>query len=117
LPKIREIDELLQTHPELRSVVREVHPEVSFYELVGAPLAHGKHEPEGREERRRALTPVFPRLEAIMKAARAQGLPTEDILDALSALWSALRLADGRGRSLPTNIPLDSTGLPMAIWV
>jgi Uncharacterized conserved protein len=35
LPKIREIDDLLQTRTELRAVVREVHPEVSFAELVG----------------------------------------------------------------------------------
>ena len=101
LPKIREIDELLQTRPELRHVVREVHPEVCFYELVGAPLAHRKDRLAGREERREVLAQVFPRLEAIEKAGRAQGLPLEDILDALAACWSARRLANGRGRSLP----------------
>jgi predicted RNase H-like nuclease len=117
LSKIREIDELLQTRPELRHVVREVHPEVCFCELVGTPLAHPKHRLAGREERRRALARVFPRLEAIEKAGRAQGLPLEDILDALAACWSARRLADGHGHSLPATVPHDATGLPMAIWV
>jgi predicted RNase H-like nuclease len=42
LPKIKEIDELLRTRQELRRVVREVHPEVCFCELVGAPLNHRK---------------------------------------------------------------------------
>jgi predicted RNase H-like nuclease len=117
LPKIREINELLQTRPELRHVVREVHPEVCFCELVGAPLAHRKDRLAGREERRRALARVFPQLEAIEKAGRAQGLPMEDVLDALAACWSARRLADGHGHSLPATVPHDATGLPMAIWV
>ena len=42
LPKIREIDVLLQNRPELRAVVREVHPEVSFAELGGKPMIHRK---------------------------------------------------------------------------
>ena len=96
---------------------REVHPEVCFCELVGAPLAHRKDRLAGREERWQALARVFPRLEAIEKAGRAQGLPMEDILDALAACWSARRLADGHGHSLPATVPHDATGLPMAIWV
>lgn len=117
LPKIKEIDELLQSRPELRRVMHEVHPEVCFCELVGAPLAHRKGRLVGREERRRALARVLPRLEAIEKAGCGQGLPMEDILDALVASWSALRIATGHGRSLPATVPLDATGLPMAVWV
>jgi predicted RNase H-like nuclease len=52
LPKIREIDTLLQTRTELRAVVREVHPEVSFAELVGKPMIYRKSSVAGREERR-----------------------------------------------------------------
>jgi predicted RNase H-like nuclease len=56
LPKIREVGELLQTRPELRDVVREVHPEVCFCELVGKPMEHRKASILGREERMRALS-------------------------------------------------------------
>jgi predicted RNase H-like nuclease len=117
LPKIREIDCLLQRRPALRDVVREVHPEVCFAELVGHPMTHRKASLPGREERRRALRLCFPDQRVIENAGRDQGLPVEDILDATVACWSALRLAVGTGRSLPTPIPLDSTGLPMAIWI
>ncbi len=117
LPKIREADELLQARPDLREVVREVHPEVCFSELVGMPMTHHKASLLGREERRRALAPSFPELHTIEKAGRDQGLPIEDILDAMVACWSALRLVGGKGRSLPDVAPLDVTGLPMAIWV
>ena len=117
LPKIREVDELLQTRPELREVVREVHPEVCFCQLVGKPMNHHKASRLGREERRRALSRSFPEFDVIEKTGRDQGLPIEDILDATVACWSALRLVDGKGRSLPPAVPFDTTGLPMAIWV
>ena len=117
LPKIREIDDLLQTRTELRAVVREVHPEVSFAELVGKPMIYLKSSMAGREERRTALSRVLPNLRMVENAGREQGLPIEDILDATVACWSASRLAAGRGRGLPETVTLDSTGLPMVIWV
>jgi predicted RNase H-like nuclease len=101
----------------LRAVVREVHPEVSFAELVGKPMIHRKSSMAGREERRTALTRVFPNLRMVEDAGREQGLPIEDILDATVACWSACRLAAGRGRGLPETVTVDSTGLPMVIWV
>jgi len=117
LPKIREVDELLRMRPELRDVVREVHPEVSFSELVGIPMMHHKASPLGRDERRRALVRSFPELHLIEKAGRDQGLPIDDVLDATVACWTALRMVGGKARSLPNVAPFDATGLPMAIWV
>jgi predicted RNase H-like nuclease len=117
LPKIREVDGLLQSRLELREVVREVHPEVSFCELAGRPMTHRKRSLAGRRERQLALSAFFPELDLIEKAGRDEGLSIEDILDATSACWSALRLVSGKGRSLPDLVPLDATGLPMAIWV
>jgi predicted RNase H-like nuclease len=117
LDKIKEVDDLLQQRHQLRGLVREVHPEVCFSELTGAPMAHRKGSRLGREERRDALTGVFPDLHAIEATGRAQGIPVEDILDAAIACWSASRLAGGKGRSLLDPVPADSTGLPMTIWV
>ena len=117
MPKIREIDGLLQIRADLRAVVREVHPEVSFAELVGKPMIHRKSSKAGREERRIALTRAFPNLSKIEDAGHEQGLPIEDILDATVACWSASRLAAGLGRRLPETVTIDSAGLPMVIWV
>ena len=61
LPKIREIDALLQTRTELRAVVREIHPEVSFAQLAGRPMIHPKSSKAGREERRIALGSRIPK--------------------------------------------------------
>jgi predicted RNase H-like nuclease len=71
LPKIREVDELLQTRPELREVVREVHPEVCFSVLAGTPMTHRKASNLGREERQRALAqlPDFTRRTPLISMA------------------------------------------------
>ncbi len=115
--KIKQVDDLLQERPELRNVVREVHPEVCFCELAGQPIRHPKGKQPGREEREQALHSCFPNFDALIKAGREKRLPLTDILDAAVACWSALRLALGKGRSLIEPIPRDSTGLPMTIWV
>jgi predicted RNase H-like nuclease len=117
LPKIREIDVRLQTRVDLRSVVREIHPEVSFAQLAGRPMIYPKSSKAGREERRSALARAFPNLAKTEDAGRKQGLPIEDILDATVACWSASGLATGVGRPLPETASMDSAGLPMAIWV
>lgn len=117
LPKIEEVDELLCAHPDLRGVVREVHPEVCFCELVGRPIVQRKNTVHGRQERRNALSRVFPELQMIQQTGREQGLAIEDIYDAAVACWSAIRLAKGAARSLPDHIPFDAKGLPMAIWI
>jgi predicted RNase H-like nuclease len=117
LPKIREIDDLLRARPDLRRVVREVHPEVCFCELAGHPMIYSKRKRKGREERLQSLGQWFRDLDTIVNSGREQGLPLEDILDATVACWSALRLAVGKGRSLVQPVLPDTTGLPMTIWV
>jgi predicted RNase H-like nuclease len=115
--KIEEVDRLLRTRRELRDVVREVHPEVSFLELTGDLMAHSKRKREGREDRKQALRQCFPGIDAILDKGHGEGLPLVDILDAAVACWSAVRLAEGKGRSLVNPIPCDAMELPMTIWV
>jgi predicted RNase H-like nuclease len=51
-PKIREINDLLQTREELRQIIREVHPEVCFRAWSGGrPMASSKNTPAGKAER------------------------------------------------------------------
>ena len=104
--KIRQVDCLLRSRPELRDIVREVHPELCFCELEGRPMDHPKRKRQGREDRKQALRRFFPDLDAMIKAGQEEEhLPIEDILDAAVACWSALRLAEGRGRSLIEPVP------------
>jgi predicted RNase H-like nuclease len=117
LDKIKEVDDLLHQRPELREIVREVHPEVSFATLAGKPMAHKKATRAGRDECRRVLLPAFPDLAEVAREGRREGLPVVDILDATVACWSACRIARGDHRILPDDVPRDSVGLPMAIWV
>ncbi|MGH2373976.1 MAG: DUF429 domain-containing protein [bacterium] len=49
--RIREVDEMLRTEPELQGRVREVHPEVCFYAWAARPMRHAKRTVEGRAER------------------------------------------------------------------
>ena len=117
LHKIKEVDEFLRARPELYEVVREVHPEVCFCELAGRPMVYSKKRQPGRKERVQALSLPFSDIDVIVNDGRKEGLPLEDILDATVACWSALRLAEGKGRSLIEPVPHDTAGLPMTIWV
>ncbi len=115
--KVRALDELLQRRPELRAVIWEVHPEVSFAELHGEPIAMKKRSREGKEIRLAALRRYFDD-DAIAKiraeVPRADA-GDDDTLDALICLWTAERISLGVAVTLPPLVPLDATGVPMRI--
>ncbi|PWU23425.1 MAG: hypothetical protein C5B48_08595 [Candidatus Rokuibacteriota bacterium] len=77
--------------------VFEVHPEVSFRELLGRALAP-KRTAAGVTERRLALSEAGIDLPDLP-------YPTDDVLDAAVATWSAARFASGEALSLPENHP------------
>lgn len=121
LPKIRQWDEVLQSDAGMRQRVREIHPEVSFAALNGGSgqgLAEAKRTSAGAEARIALLAGVFGR-DAVMTLVRSvprREAATDDVLDALAALWSAERIARGYAGSLPAPVVPDATGLPAAIW-
>jgi predicted RNase H-like nuclease len=115
--KIAEVDHLLRTQTGVRKIVREVHPEICFFEMTGSPMRHSKRKQTGRDDRKQALRERFHDTDALLEQGRRRGLPEGDVLDAAVACWSALRQAEGKGRSLIAPIPRDSCGLPMTIWV
>jgi predicted RNase H-like nuclease len=96
-PRILALDALLALRPEHQGV--EVHPELSFAELAGRVLDR-KKSPKGVEQRLDALAAWLPGVRG-MVALRPRGVPVDDALDALAALWSAVRWRDGLARSLP----------------
>lgn len=80
--------------------VREVHPEVSFAVLAGAPLAFAKRTWNGQRERihllRRAGIKIPDRLDAGLVAS-------DDVLDAAVAAWTATRIARGEHVTVPAD--------------
>lgn len=73
--------------------ILEVHPEVSFRELLGQTLSPKRTAP-GASERRLAL-------EGAGVALPDLPFPFEDVLDAAVAAWSAIRYAQGNALPLP----------------
>ena len=107
-PKIREVDELLATASSARRAIYEVHPELSFQAWnQERPMQYSKKLAAGRRER---LTLAEGLLGAgVLTHARSdtpkKQLADDDILDAVAALWTALRIHRGQARCLPPPPP------------
>jgi predicted RNase H-like nuclease len=118
LPKIRIWDALLIDDAEARACVYEVHPEVSFAALnEGLGLAARKKSAEGEAMRNALLSREFgaERVRALLASCPRRMAATDDVLDALVALWTARRIAAGVVLTLPATPLVDSAGLRMAI--
>ena len=117
-PKVREVDEAMK--PGMQERVREAHPELSFWSLnEGVAVPPSKKTKAGRDHRWRLLRAVFPNL------VRTAELPTElrglsqmdDYVDALACAWTALCVARGNARRIPSEPELDERGLRMEMWL
>ena len=119
-PRIREIDALLRAEPSLRDRLHEVHPELAFATMRGAPLIHPKKikgtvNPAGMAERQALLVTAGLQPGAV-SARPPKGAAADDALDALAALVVARHILAGRGKPFPDPPRRDSHGLPIAIW-
>ena len=127
MPKVREVRATLDERsfrPSARPRVAEVHPEVSFTVLTGAPMSFPKKNPKDRTDRRGAeerlpvLTDYFPNIADALRAPLV-GRPKaalDDVLDAAAAAWTARRILSGDAICLGEG-EFDETGYPMHIWV
>ena len=118
-PKIREVDELLQAQANLQTVFYEVHPELSFYAWnEDQVVLHPKKSAPGFMHRLGLVQGEFG--EAAFEIPRAMfgrtKVSDDDILDAYAALWTAVRIREGRARGCPEEQSFDSVGLPMVMW-
>lgn len=116
--KIAEMDAVLRADARAATRVHEVHPEVSFTVLNGdRPMAHPKKQAAGHAERLALLASLMPgAFEAIRAAYRPTAVASDDILDALVALWSASRIRAGTAVSFPDGpVHRDAHGLAMVI--
>ncbi len=118
IPKIREVDQLLQEQPEAKHWIRESHPEVCFSALNnGAALRNSKHTYRGMKERIDLISLYLPTGESILhdllSRFTAKTVGEDDIVDAM-ALAVLLRFAK-RLFPIPENPPSDQCDLPMQI--
>ena len=74
-----------------RAPLYEVHPELAFAALAGAPLAASKHSADGLAARRSLLAGTG----IALPAGRVAGAAEDDVLDAAAVAWSAARIASG----------------------
>jgi predicted RNase H-like nuclease len=96
--------------------VVEAHPELSFAELAGAPLATRKLTWAGAQVRRRLLADAGIHLPDDLGAA-GERAAVDDVLDAAAVAWTARRVAHGRARCVPDPPETFSDGLAAAIWI
>ncbi|MGD8149898.1 TIGR00725 family protein [Ornithinimicrobium sp. Y1694] len=94
--------------------VLEVHPELSFAVMAGAPLEHSKKTAEGARTRAGLLVGQGIELPADLDLNRTGA---DDILDAAAVAWSVSRIARGVAERLPREPERFSDGLDAAIWV
>lgn len=131
LPKIAEVDAVLQTLPKQPQRVFEVHPELAFMALArsrsgasdgirGGSHSKGLIEPKrtaAGHARRLALMPADYRIavdHALAHLQRAQ-CAADDVLDAFAVLWSAERCARDEAIAIATTREVDAVGLEMNI--
>lgn len=110
--RIFDVDDWLATAPAIRVV--EVHPELSFRHMTGAPMPHPKKTWAGMNDRRAALTAAG--IDLPVDIGTASGYAAvDDVLDAGVAAWSALRVLRGDGEPYPAS-GLACDPLEPVIW-
>jgi predicted RNase H-like nuclease len=99
--------------PTAKCQVVEAHPEVSFGQLAGEPLAVSKKTWAGAELRRNLLANVGITLTGTLGAAGEAAV--DDILDAAVVAWTANRVHLGTAIAVP-DPPETFNGIEAAIW-
>lgn len=96
--------------------VLEVHPEVVFAELHGAPLTVRKPTWAGAALRHRLLAGQGIALDGDLGLA-GHDVAVDDVLDAAAVAWTVRRYVAGVARSMPDPPEVFADGWPAAIWV
>ena len=88
----------------------EVHPELAFAALAGAPLPGSKHTRAGLAARRALLAAA-----GLTLPPRVAGAAEDDLLDAAAVAWSARRIAAGQAAVLTSPAQRADDGGEIAI--
>ena len=119
LPRVLELDRLLEHSAKARGIFRESHPELCFWALAGEqPMQHPKKTQAGFEERLVTLSRYWSEAETLAGRAMlhlvGSGVARDDILDAFANALNA-HAGTARWRTLPARPMKDPKGLPMRI--
>ncbi len=119
IPKIREVDEYLDSHPEYKNRILESHPELDFARLNGSVLFSRKKKPEGIEERKAILKKYLSGIDLpdVGEKAKELNCKADDILDAVCLAVTAALEANGLCETLPDEPAQDEKGLDMKLTV
>ncbi|MCA9278883.1 MAG: DUF429 domain-containing protein [Phycisphaeraceae bacterium] len=121
VPKIKEVDSYLRSHPEVLVRLSETQSELIFLAMNrvvtgGGSLVSSKKTREGRLERESLLRAVgfetIPTVGDIPGSTRAQCVP-DDIIDACASLWTADRFYRRTCEHAGDANERDSCSLPM----
>ena len=91
----------------------EIHPELAFASLTGAPMAEPKRSVAGSRARTAALAEVFASAPSLV-ATPPRGAKADDVVDALVLAWASRRVL--AGTALRFGGELDATGLRMETY-
>ncbi|MGB7817688.1 MAG: DUF429 domain-containing protein [Ornithinibacter sp.] len=108
--KILEVDAWLRTRPSVDVI--EVHPELSFATMAGAPMSHAKKAEAGAAERLAALAAAGVARPSVLSGS---GYAVDDVLDACAVAWTAARRAAGEALSHPDPPEVFGDGIAAAI--
>ena len=119
IPKIRELDEFLDDHPEYRNKILESHPEVDFARLKGSVLMSRKKEEPGPTERICLLSEFLGKeeLSGVYDKARELHCNQDDLIDAACLAVTGALYAHGQCEVLPDKPQADESGLMMQLTV
>jgi predicted RNase H-like nuclease len=111
-PKLFQVEQWVR-HTALRVV--EIHPEVCFARIAGAPLTARKSTWAGAERRRALLADAGIKLAGDLGSAGAKAA-VDDMLDAGAAAWAAQQVLCGHAEPIPDPPEVFSDGWACAIW-
>ena len=121
IPKIREMDEFLRSHPGYKNVILESHPEMAFSRLSGQVLLSRKKEFLGFSERCYILSEYLgdgnDLLKKLSSKAKELGCSPDDVVDATCMAVTAAMKAHDMCETVPAEPEKDSTGLLMQMIV
>ncbi len=118
LPRIADVDRILQAQPDLQTWCRESHPEVCFTALNDwQPMMHTKKTTPGIEERLDLLMRLVPdartTYDAALQQHRRSQVAKDDVIDAMVLAVAAREAYRFGVPTIPSHPPRDGRGLRM----
>jgi len=119
IPKIRELDGFLNSHPEYKNRILESHPELDFARLRGSVVLTRKKEYPGFSERASILKKYLPEqsFAGMWDRARELKCNPDDLLDAACLAVTAMLSSHGMCETIPEAPEQDDKGLVMKLTV